>query len=249
MLSSRQTKCENVKLAYASLMKFYPLTLNDLDGEQWCDINGYEGIYQISNYGRVKSFQKGSVRILKPVYDVYGYLRAVLSSNGSKRLLTIHRLVAKAFLPNPSCKPQVNHCDGHKLNNHVSNLEWVTAAENVQHSFYIGLQTITQGEDHFLAKLTNTQAVYIRENPDRLTLSELATMFGLSKSAVDNIILGKTYKNVGGVIRGAHPERLSANIRAEIRKVYVKGDSNFGSRALARKYGVSHSTIRRIINE
>ncbi len=97
------------------------------------DIKGYEGLYQVSNLGRVKSFNRGKERILKPCLDRYGYFHVTLSKNGKQKGCTIHRLVATTFIPNPNNLPQINHIDGNKTNNKIENLEWCTAQENVTH--------------------------------------------------------------------------------------------------------------------
>ena len=98
--------------------------------EIWHDIEGYEGLYQISNKGHVKSLYKGSERILRPVIDRYGYYRIMLYNDSVRKIFSIHRLVAQAFIPNLYNKPQVNHLDENKKNNSVDNLEWATAKEN-----------------------------------------------------------------------------------------------------------------------
>lgn len=91
--------------------------------EIWRDIDGYEGLYQISNKGRVKSLYKGSERILNPDIDT-GYYRIVLYNDSVKKHFLLHRLVAQAFIPNPYNLPEVNHKDENKKNNCVYNLEW-----------------------------------------------------------------------------------------------------------------------------
>ena len=106
--------------------------------EVWKDIPGYEGIYQVSNQGRVKrSFKKGE-RIMSGKKAKDGYIDVILSVNQNKRCYRLHRLVAEAFIPNPNNKPQVNHKDRNKRNNEVGNLEWVTGSENVVHAFATG---------------------------------------------------------------------------------------------------------------
>ena len=98
--------------------------------EIWKDIDGYEGLYQVSNKGHVKSLKWGKERILRPVIDRYGYYYIMLYNDSVRKHFKLHRLVAQAFIPNPENKPQVNHKDENKLNNCVNNLEWSTAKEN-----------------------------------------------------------------------------------------------------------------------
>lgn len=108
------------------------------------DIEGYEGIYQISNLGRVKSLNYNHTRkekILKP-RNCHSYLRVQLYKNGQKEMPFIHRLVAQAFLSNPQNLPEVNHKDEDKSNNCVDNLEWVTRKENINY----GTRTLRAAE-------------------------------------------------------------------------------------------------------
>lgn len=114
--------------------------------EIWKDMPGYEGLYQASNLGRIKSldkvvFQKAKNnstskhiykgKILKPILHDTGYNYVTLNCKN----ISVHRLVAKTFIPNMENKPFVNHIDGNKLNNNANNLEWCTAKENMQHAF------------------------------------------------------------------------------------------------------------------
>lgn len=92
--------------------------------EEWRNIEGYEGDYQISNYGRVKSLKHNKERILKNQYDANDYYGVILSKNNKKKYFRIHRLVAEAFILNPNNLPEVNHKDEDKHNNIVENLEW-----------------------------------------------------------------------------------------------------------------------------
>lgn len=100
--------------------------------EIWKNVKGYEGLYEVSNFGRVKSLRKE--KILKLGRDKKGYLIVGLCKNGKQRTFKAHRLVTEHFLNNPYNLPYVNHKDGNKTNNNVSNLEWCTQKENIQHA-------------------------------------------------------------------------------------------------------------------
>ena len=177
---------------YLAFMAVYPFGLEDLTGEIWRWIEGYEGLYKVSTFGRVKRFYgNGKTKILKPWLNRQGYLIFDLCKGAKSKHFPIHQLVARAFIPNPENKPEPNHEDANKMNNHVSNLKWVTRAENQKHAFANGLSP--KGEAHHSAKITDEQ-------------------------------------------------------REEIRRIAVKGDSEFGLNALARKYGINSASICEIVN-
>ena len=104
--------------------------------EIWRDIKDYEGLYQVSNLGKIKSLKRQGTNggILKAVKTKNGYLHIELSKNKKLRTFSVHRLVTEAFIENTENKPQVNHKDGDKTNNCVSNLEWCTAQYNIDYS-------------------------------------------------------------------------------------------------------------------
>lgn len=119
--------------------------------EIWRDVKGYEGLYQVSDLGRIKSLKrvvphkiKGKKTIPESIKKIYvgtnNYYIVILNSKNIGSTKTVHRLVALAFLPNPENKPEVNHKDGNKLNNNLNNLEWNTVSENRYHAFRTGLQ-------------------------------------------------------------------------------------------------------------
>lgn len=112
--------------------------------EIWKPVLGYEGLYEVSSYGRVKSvdryvkacyekYRLHKGKVLSPAKDRYGYLSVVLSYNGKHKTITVHILVAQAFIPNPDDLPIINHKDEDKTNNRVENLEWCTAKYNMNY--------------------------------------------------------------------------------------------------------------------
>ena len=107
--------------------------------EEWRDIEGYEGLYQVSNLGNVRSLRWHTPMILKPSKMGRGYLQCHISYKGKRAYFYVHRAVAKAFVPNESNKPYVNHIDGDKTNNNANNLEWVEPYENTYHAMASGL--------------------------------------------------------------------------------------------------------------
>lgn len=108
--------------------------------EIWKPIAGFEGLYEVSNYGRVKSLTRYK-KVIKPIIMNSGYYQYQLWHNGKCRVASGHRLVAQAFIPNPDNKPFVNHKDENKLNNFVENLEWVTHVENCRYGTAITRRT------------------------------------------------------------------------------------------------------------
>lgn len=103
----------------------------------WKDVVGYEGVYLVNNIGEVKRVSKN--KLLTPYIGVKskGYVYVKLCMNGVRCKKALHRIVAEAFIPNPLNKPEVNHKDGNKSNNCVSNLEWSNRSENEQHSYNV----------------------------------------------------------------------------------------------------------------
>lgn len=157
--------------------------------EIWKDIEGFEGLYQVSNLGRVKSSYTN--RVLKGYKDTCGYLLVGLYKNNIRSSKKIHRLVAQAFIPNHENKPEVNHIDENKTNNIVSNLEWMTAKENSNHG--------TRNER--VSKTKNIPIIAINlktgESTDFCSGKECAIQLGLDPSNITKVIKGR-YKQTGG---------------------------------------------------
>ncbi len=120
--------------------------------EIWKDIENYEGLYQVSTLGRIKSLA-GRPHIVKDrILNIWvgtHYYATCLSKNKKPKFYLVHRLMAVAFVENPYNKPHVNHKDGNKLNNSLDNLEWVTHKENIQHAVDTGLKVALKGKDHY----------------------------------------------------------------------------------------------------
>lgn len=119
--------------------------------EEWSDIQGFEGLYQISNYGRVKSMSNRSNHkdemVLKQSI-VQGYCQITLTKDGIQKAFKVHRLVANAFLNNPLNLPEVNHINGIKTDNNVCNLEWITTLGNARHAHTTGLARAQKGSEN-----------------------------------------------------------------------------------------------------
>jgi hypothetical protein len=172
--------------------------------EIWRPVVGYEGFYEVSNLGNVRSIDRvdsqGQMRhgrVRKLLLNKVGYLYVGISVNNKKANLNVHRLVAKAFIPNPDNKPQVNHIDGNKTNNVVSNLEWATISENTLHAYKTKLIKNCKGEASALAKLTKRQVVdiYKRLRGGELAV-KLAKEYGVSKNTIADIKHQRTWESV-----------------------------------------------------
>lgn len=174
--------------------------------EEWRNIAGYEGLYQVSNLGRVKSLdrkrrsgageyvQKG--RVMSASND--RYYAVTLYKCGKCKKFMIHRLVACTFIPTSNKKLVVNHIDGNRKNNHVNNLEWCTQKQNIAHAISIGIGTI--GERNGLSKFTNDEVrelrkMYVPYDPE-FGASALARKHGVPLKTMWFILTRRTYKSV-----------------------------------------------------
>lgn len=184
----------------------YEIKGDDTMKEEWKDIKGYEGFYQISNFGRVKSLggwcgtakRKEKIRSTSLTHD--GYVKVRLIHQGKDKTMRVHRLVAETFIPNPKNKNTVNHIDGNKQNNTVSNLEWVDRTEQMLHAYNLGLKTSRTGSNNSNAKLTDEQIreirkAYIPYSKEFGTVA-LAKKYGVTNRVIGLIVKNKAYKNV-----------------------------------------------------
>lgn len=169
----------------------------EINGESWLPIDGFDGIYIVSNLGRVASLY--CQKKLRIIQINRGYSRVQLSKNGIDSCHLVHVLMAKAFLPNYHNNPTVNHKLGKKRYNILSQLEWATYKEQYDHAIKIGLFTPPFGENAANSKLKNYEVIEIYNST--LTKRELMSKYGLTRQCVEKIKSGVTYPKVTGHIR------------------------------------------------
>lgn len=197
--------------------------LTDNNVEIWRDVDGYENIYKVSNIGNIKSLNYKNTKkekLLKQCVDKGGYLRVTLSKNGKEKLKIVHRLIAKAFIPNPNNLPEVNHKDEDKTNNKINNLEWCDRLYNVNYGTILQRKSEnTKGEknhnygkkfsEETIRKLSESHKGNIPVNIKKVYRYDLDGKFikeyerlkyveedGFNFKGVNNVCLGKsiTYK-------------------------------------------------------
>ena len=163
--------------------------------EIWLPIPGYEGLYEVSSQGQVRSLPRWTVkrRILKHHLTHDGYPRLMLSKNSLRRMFTVHRLVAVAFLGPPPDGMQVNHKDGNKLNSVLDNLEYVTGSANQRHALAHGL--MHKGEAHHNSRLTRAQVGEIRRRAGGGDIKRrIAKDFGMTPTSIGYIAQRRNWK-------------------------------------------------------
>ena len=187
---------------YTEGRKYEP---KDVIREIWRDVAGYEGYYQVSTVGRVRSLNRIIKRannspvlrkgvMLTPQKDKDGYLIVGLKMGGKEYKAKVHRLVAEAFIPNTKNKPIVNHLDGDKGNNAVNNLEWCTVKENSHHARDTGLLHPARGESSGKHKLSEADVLRIRELiAEGVSLNSIAGLYNVSFTSIRYIAIGKNW--------------------------------------------------------
>lgn len=164
--------------------------------EIWKEIKGYEGCYDVSSFGRIKSHYKNIIR--KPKLwclhenGKWTYHTITLKKKGQRSTKKIHRLVAEAFIPNPDNKPQVHHIDFDTTNNRVENLMWATHYENAQHSLGRYASGVRNGQSRF----TTEDITFIKGSRGKIGPYALAKKYGVCAWTIYHIWKGNTYKNV-----------------------------------------------------
>ena len=163
-----------------------------MKSENWVDINGYEGKYQVSDMGNVRSTNQGQHhdKVLTERLGTHGYNRASLSSGGIVREYRVHRLVAQAFIDNPDGKENINHINGIRNDNRVSNIEWCTKSENAIHAYETGLHRKLYG------KLDESDVLSIHALSMDYSYRDVGMMFGVGSSTVYSIVNGRKFQHV-----------------------------------------------------
>lgn len=155
-------------------------------------IKDFENEYAINDEGIIFSIRNNA--ILKQTIGPSGYATVVLCKKGFRRTKRVNRLVAETFIPNPENKSSVNHLDGNKLNNNMSNLEWSTPLENIEHAYALGLIK-NQGVTASNSKFTQEHIDMIRERINNgESCLELANELGVNKSTISRIYSKRTYQ-------------------------------------------------------
>lgn len=198
--------------------------------EEWRNVDGYEGIYKVSNYGKVaRCIENNKLRLLKTTITQFGYERVVLSKKGKSKNFLVHRLVAFAFVKKKENSEFVNHKDGNKTNNIYSNLEWVTNRENVIHAYENKLKKkIDFDKDEM-------QLLYVDK---RLPICKIAKMKGCSPTTLKTIL-----QRQGFHIRNTSECQTKFNISEEFLSKELKVKSQ---NRIAKELGCSRTTILRL---
>ena len=174
--------------------------------EIWEDVVGYEGSYQVSNLGRVRSFAfDKNGRVMNLTTNPFGYIYVSLRKNLLNKKYFVHRLVGDAFILNPESKPFINHIDGVKANNRADNLEWCTRSENQLHGYKIGLLKPNKtalgktGELSAHSKPINQLSLDGKLIKRFSCQKEASRELGISQGNISSVIHGKRgYTQTGG---------------------------------------------------
>lgn len=209
--------------------------------EIWKIISTHQN-YEVSNLGRIRRTDTKQIKI--PSVATGGYLKVTLYPN--PKTLMVHRLVAIEFLENVEGKLQVNHIDSNRQNNNLSNLEWCTCKENMQHCAKANRAAKHDGVNNPTARFSEEEIIYIRSS-DKQSL-ELAKEFGVHATSISAIRTGKKYKTSGGNIQIGqrtykgfnHPSK----VLTEIQEVFIRNSSE-SNRYLADLFSVSIDSIRK----
>lgn len=227
------------------------LSLDSMDGETWEDIPSFEGVYQASTKGRIKSLarfagcQNGSKRrvrerILSPCKDKKGYLQLTLAINNGKKRFAVHYLVAKTYIPNPLCLEGVNHGNYIKHDNSVGNLSWMTNPDNAKDAWKNKKVPYQVGFDASNVTFLREEVIDIYNSA--LSIKELAKKYNRTYPTIYAIKSGHTFTEItNGIsnIKSKRP-RISVDIIKEV------CESKLPVRELSKKIGLTKQKIHNI---
>lgn len=202
--------------------------------ERWKSVKGFEGAYEVSDRGHVRSLARITAnssggtrlwpaRMLSPTpAKKTGYCNLRLHANGESRSTSVHRLVAEAFVPNPQNKPEVNHKDSNRANNHAGNLDWMDESEQQHHAFKYGFKVGARGTKQWMSRLTVAKVRAIRKRfSTGESQSKLAAEYGVCQTHVSDIV---TFKKWAWLDSPQVPvsEKHPGPVRATLRRQYEK---------------------------
>lgn len=182
--------------------------------EEWKDVIGYEGLYQVSNKGNLRSFHKGKCKLLSLCVGKHGYVVALLHNKNGRKHVRVHRLVAQAFIPNPNNLPYINHKNEIKTDNCVENLEWCTAEYNVNYG--TSAQRISEKQSVAVLQYDLDGSLVCRYNG----LSEAERINGYKHCSISEVCTGKKLSYMGFIWlhegdEHLLPERLAACLQSK----------------------------------
>lgn len=226
----------------------------DIQLEEWRDVIGYEGLYKVSNLGRVMSYKLFDCgKLMKLSYDSDKYQIVRLYDRNSRSITgKVHRLVAQAFIPNPSNLPQVNHINGTKADNRVENLEWCNNRHNVKHAFEIGLDS-QAGERNRSTKLTNEDVLEIYHEAwnGKISNKVIGDKYGVSSETVRGIKNGYNWTSVTKHVdnRDPYPYQSKVLTKDDALAIYkLAWETKLSLDEIGKQFSVSKHAVSKIKN-
>jgi len=230
-----------------------------MTNEEWREVEKFPE-YQVSNLGRVRRITYKTFYL-----NDWNYPVVELFQKSKKKMVLLHRLVAKAFVPNPDDLPEVNHKDGNKQNFLPENLEWMTRTENRRHAARTGLHVVGRGEKSSFHKLTDDKVKQIHELAGKMKQIEIAKIVGVSQFAVGCVVRGQTWshipwaeneskytgRNEGHFRDGWSQKRGEESAASKLTDAQVLEirtlDKTLSYKKIAEKFGISRFTVGMII--
>lgn len=166
--------------------------------EEWRDIPGFDGKYQASSYGRIRSLSFNKTKQIRPLsisQNRAGYCLVALQINNKSKRILVHRLIALTFIPNKDNKPQVNHIDGDKSNNRLDNLEWVTGKENVRHFHHVLMKRPIKIQSGRKRGWQSKPVICVETGERYESIASAARSIGVSEKAISQLLKNPTNRH------------------------------------------------------